>query len=148
MTPVKTKKAAAKRLSKTVVARELEKISLKRGGHSNPTDGMCVMEATAYIAGEPHSAQPKCVDEAITSAMIRLNDRMPDNATRDLYLKPLIPMIVGTRTSREAYVKRGFVAADFAVRVIAPMVLEMLGKTELASKLRALAQLVDRATCH
>ncbi len=135
-----------KKIKTNTVQRDIEKISLKRGKHRNSEEGMCVMEAVAYIAGEPHSDHPKCADRAITSALIRLNDRMPDDATRDKYLKPIIPQIVGTVSTQEVYIKRGFVAADFAVRISAPLVMDMLGKTEYATKLRALAPLIDRET--
>ncbi len=135
-----------KKIKTNTVQRDIEKISLKSGKHGNSEEGMCVMEAVAYIAGEPHSDHPKCADRAITSALIRLNDRMPDDATRDKYLKPIIPQIVGTVSTQEVYIKRGFVAADFAVRIIAPLVMDMLGKTEYATKLRALAPLIDRET--
>jgi hypothetical protein len=67
-----------------------------RGGHYERENGMCVMEAASYIAGEKHTAAPQCVDSQITQAMIVLNDHNTQSY-RDTVLKPLIPKIIGTR---------------------------------------------------
>src|SRR5689334_12351161 len=109
----------------------LESISIKNGSHNSRERGMCVMEAVAYIAGEPHSDHPKCACPIITCFMIRLNDRMPDDATRSKWLKPLIPKIIGTRKSKadgcqfagfsDAELKRGFLCADWTVREATPL---------------------------
>ena len=48
---------------------DLETLELKVGAHSSPNDGMCVMEAVAYIAREPWSDHPVCVSPAIASFM-------------------------------------------------------------------------------
>lgn len=39
----------------------LESLSLKRGAHQEAEKAFCVMEAVAYVAGEPWSDHPKCV---------------------------------------------------------------------------------------
>ncbi|NUR19372.1 MAG: hypothetical protein HOQ12_07535, partial [Gemmatimonadaceae bacterium] len=39
----------------------LDTITLASGGHASPADGLCVMEAAAYFAREPHSDRPACV---------------------------------------------------------------------------------------
>jgi hypothetical protein len=57
-----------------------------------------------------------------------------------------LPKLIGTKASRAITVKRGFIAADFAVRVFAPIALEAHGQKESAEKLRALAPIVGYAT--
>lgn len=37
-----------------------KEIVLKYGDHASREDGMCIMEAVAYVAGGPHSASPVC----------------------------------------------------------------------------------------
>jgi len=39
---------------------EVTAIALASGGHTGIDDGMCVMEAVAYVAGEPWSDAPSC----------------------------------------------------------------------------------------
>lgn len=104
------------------------------------------MEAVAWLSGEPHSDEPKCACPVITRAMQRLNDRIEDEAVRTELLRPLLPKIVGSRAGRGVVIKRGFVAADMAVRVFAPMALEVRDKLDLARRLRDARPIVDRET--
>lgn len=39
---------------------ELKAISLQCGSHKEAQKQFCVMEAVAYVAGEPHSDHPQC----------------------------------------------------------------------------------------
>jgi len=80
----------------------LDALRLDRGSHSPPNNGLvnaCVMEAVAYIAGEPWSDHPECASKVLTSFLIRLNDRWNDE-DRQL-LKPYIVRLVGTNTGPE-----------------------------------------------
>src|SRR5213080_2559503 len=51
---------------------------LAHGSHNDPTTSnnkqLCVMEAVAYITGEPHSYHPKCADPVLTDLAIVFND--------------------------------------------------------------------------
>jgi hypothetical protein len=123
----------------------LAALVLGQGQHP-PDDGKCAMEAVAWLAGEPHSDAPACACPVITRAVQSLNDRIADDKTRTEILSPLLPRIVGTRASRDVMVRRGFVAADMAVRVFAPMALEARGRLDLAATLRACAPIVDIAS--
>jgi len=75
----------------------LDALTLAKGGHQETTDAYCVMEAVAYVSGEPWSDAPRCECPVITAFLINWNDSLPDNATRDRLLKPLIPLVVDTR---------------------------------------------------
>jgi len=70
---------------------------LDRGGHESWEKGACVMEAVAYVAGEPFSDHPACASPVITSFLISWNDSLPDDQRQ--MLKPYIPRIVGTKTT-------------------------------------------------
>lgn len=97
----------------------LETIELLSGGHP-PDDGLCVMEAVAWLAGETHSDHPTCACPVISGFLRRLNDRLPDDLRQQL--KPLIPRLIGSRsTDRAVVLRRAHLAADWA-NGIAPRV--------------------------
>ena len=103
----------------------LAKLHVKHGNHHRFEEGACAMELVAWIAGEPHSDRPKCVCPVLTSYVIHLNDSMPDDATRDRFLKPLLPrLVVGTVADPETEQKRAFALADAAIRLFTPLALD------------------------
>ena len=126
----------------------LEKLTLESGSHSDFEEGVCVMEAAAYIAGEKFSDHPTCVSEVIGSFMRSWNDGLPDNEARDRLLKPLVSVIIGTKTTEADDIRRSQMAVDWMVRVYTPGWMDLLptGK-EIAAKLRALPELKTNADC-
>jgi hypothetical protein len=115
----------------------LDGITLKSGNHRAREKGVCVMEAVAWIAGEPHSDHPQCACPVITSFMIRWNDRLPSDAERDRLLKPLIPLVVGTRSTSAVEKQRAELIFDFVARHAAPAALSLAGLDAAAEMLRA-----------
>ena len=114
--------------------------SLKSGSHS-PDSTFCVMEAVAYVAGEPWSDNPACACPVI-SAFLRLwNDSLPSDAERDRLLKPLIPKLVNTRSTKAIELKRSLMAADWLIRVHTPAWLKLAGLTKQAELLEALPKI-------
>lgn len=73
---------------------DLETLHLAKGGHDNPDDGLCLLEAAAFLAGEPHTDHPACVSPVLGVFGRELNDRLDD--TKRQQLKPLIPKLPGT----------------------------------------------------
>ena len=130
----------------TDIETKLTGIILKEGAHDSISDGMCAMEAVAWLAGEPHSDAPACACPVVAKFVTRLNDRISDDVTRTELLRPILPKIIGTRAGREAMIKRGFIAADYAVRVFSPMALEARGGMDAAKALRAARIIVDPET--
>jgi hypothetical protein len=126
---------------------KIESLTLKYGSHVSPDEGLCVMEAVAFLAGEPHSDSPQCVSPAIGALMRRWNDRLPSDAARARWLRPLITIIVGTRTTREDEIARGYLAADWSVRWLLPRLCDRREKLRpYAEQFRALAPVTDMAT--
>src|SRR4051812_26804584 len=80
--------------------------ALKHGSHRSPDDGMCLMEAVAYFAGELHSDSPQCACPVLTSHGIRLNDRFSDEERQ--LLAPLIPKLLNTRSTRDVEQRRAY----------------------------------------
>jgi hypothetical protein len=121
----------------------LEEIELKKFGHNSPDEGMCVMEAVAYIAGEPHSDQPQCACPALGTFLRSWNDAL-DDATRQR-LKPYIPRIIGTNDGRSE--ERRYMILDWLERVYTPAWLDLVPELrEHAAILRALPVVVDTET--
>ena len=87
-------------MSLATVTERLAKIAvLQRGVHPSFADGVCVMEAVAYVCGEPFSDHPACVCPVITAFMSSWNDDLPDDHERTRLLAPLILRIIGSRST-------------------------------------------------
>jgi hypothetical protein len=126
---------------------KLKTITLKSGGHTKRAmTQLCAMEAVAWLAGEKHSASPACACPVISSAVIRLNDRIPDDAMRTRLLRPLLPKILNTRSTPAVEELRRWIAIDFAVRIAAPLALDVVGWKDLAEKCRAIPAVTSRSS--
>lgn len=68
---------------------------LSRGSHQNPEAGACVMEMVSFLAGESFSDNPNCVDPALRSLAICINDWVSDDNRNQISL--LIPKFMNTR---------------------------------------------------
>mgnify|MGYP001342146763 CR=1 FL=1 len=118
----------------------LATLTLKTGSHPDPDAGLCVMEAAAWVAGEPHSDHPECVSPVLAAFMRSWNDDLDDEDRQKL--KAFIPRVIGTAEDGRDE-RRGWLAADWLVRVHTPAWLELAGITDAAAALRALPELRD-----
>ncbi|HXI16861.1 MAG TPA: hypothetical protein VNM48_10845 [Chloroflexota bacterium] len=98
----------------------LRLITFAHGSHTSINDGGCAMEWAAWVAGEKHSDRPACVSPVIAAFGRAWNDALPTDADRDRLLKPLVPLLIGTRTGPEDDATRAWLATDWLVRVQAP----------------------------
>ena len=104
------------------------------------------MEAVAWLAGEPHSAAPACACPVITAFMTSWNDAIRGDETRTRLLRPVLPNIIGTRSTRDVEQRRADLALDWLVRVQTPAWLELTPTLQPhAAALRALRPLLDRS---
>lgn len=128
---------------------ELEQIDLGMGAHAKQDrlDRACVMEAVAYVAGEPWSDRPECACSVITAFLRAWNDDIPDDDTRTRLLRPLVPRLVGSRSTAEVEMRRAYLALDWLVRVHLPTWLEVSGLQGQAQKCRELGELNDHVAC-
>lgn len=74
----------------------VERVKLRPFAHGKPSDGMCAMEAVAFLAGEPHSDVPECASPVIAAVVRVWNDVLPDRERQAL--KPYVARIVGSRS--------------------------------------------------
>jgi hypothetical protein len=70
---------------------------LSEGGHEEWERKRCVMEAVAFVAGEPHSAEPKCASPCLTYMMQVYNDALASDAERKRKLSKYVYRLVGSR---------------------------------------------------
>jgi hypothetical protein len=104
---------------------------------------MCAMEAVAWIAREPWSDHPKCACPVIGAFMRSWNDALANDDERTALLMPLIPLIVGTRSSRAVEIRRSLMAADWLVRVHTPAWLRLAGLIAGAKSLSELPEITS-----
>ncbi len=116
----------------TIDFNKLTIFSLKRGAHNNAEEGVCAMEAVAWLEGLPHSDSPECTCPVIASYVRTLNDNM--GKTDRQRLVPYLPRLVGT-VSRQHERERAQYLAWQAIRVFAPIALRADKYTEDAEKL-------------
>ncbi len=97
----------------------IDDVPLLAGSHPSRGDGMCAMEMVAWLAGEPHGDEPLCACPVIGAFVRACNDAMGD-AARNRWLRPLVPVLVGTRSSAAAERARGMLVVDALVRELLP----------------------------
>ena len=120
-------------------------LPLLQGGHS-PNSKYCVMEAAAYIAGEPWSDAPKCVCPVIRSFMVSWNDSLPTDEDRERLLKPLLTKVINTNSTDAIAEKRSYMAIDWLIRVHTPKFLDLTDSLKgHAKSLRELEEITDLA---
>lgn len=115
---------------------QYDEITLSEGCHRYPAEGMCAMEAVSFISGEPFSEYPDCACPVVTTFVIGFNDSLPDNASRDKWIKPLIPFIVGSRAllsdgrdDSSTIAKRVLAAGEAAVKHLSALEADLAAPT-------------------
>jgi hypothetical protein len=96
-------------------------VELRRGRHSSPDQGACVVELASMLAGEPFSDHPKSVCPVIAAYMRALNDGLGDLERQELY--GFAAAIVGTRGPRRVRRARARACARWSAQLgaISPM---------------------------
>jgi len=132
-------------MSATVLRDKLEQITTLARGKHDGGEAMCAMEAVAWLAGEPWSDAPRCASDVIAEFMRSWNDALTD-ADRARLLLPLLPDVIGTRTTDADDETRAWMATDWLVRVNAPAWLDLTPSLEAhAAALRALPPIMSSA---
>jgi len=122
---------------------DLESLVLKSGSHASFSKGACVMEAVAYVAGEPWSDHPQCACPVLGDFLRNWNDNL-DDATRQR-LKPYIPRLVGTNDGNSEL--RSWMCMDWLTRECGPAFMDLTPALRAsAAALRALPEIVDKAS--
>ncbi len=121
---------------------DIDTLILKTGKHAAPSNGLadaCVMEAVAYVAGEPWSDHPECASQVLGAFLRSWNDSLPD-VDRQM-LKQYIPRLVGSKGTKEREDARAFMAMDWLVREYTPVWLRAAKLDKQAELLEALPEI-------
>jgi hypothetical protein len=129
---------------------EVEARPLLQGQHLTRLEraqkAWCAMEAVAYLAGERWSDSPQCACPVIASFMRAWNDGLLTDEDRNRLLKPLVPLVVGTRADTATEERRAFMAMDWLIRVHTPAWLDRVEALKPhAQALRDLETIADAA---
>jgi len=139
--------------------RSIEHVPLRAGAHPTRDDGVCAMEMVAWLAGEAHTDEPGCACPVLGALVRASNDAMTD-AQRDRFLRPLVPILVGTRATAAVERARGMLVVDCVARVLLPMrlrrerrgdeaeLLARLPALRTADDARAALRLAQAYACH
>jgi hypothetical protein len=122
---------------------DMETLTLTYGSHSNRNQGVCLMEAVAWFAGQKHTDHPPCVSPVLASFGISLNDNRDDAARQQL--RQFIPRLPGTAGDGQDET-RGYLALDWLIRVYLPAWLDLAGLDGEATQLQELAPIASLET--
>ena len=132
---------------------DLTRVRFGVGGHDAtvvPTGDrdLCIMEAVAYVAGEPWSDEPSCASPTVAAFLRSWNDGLPDvDRDRLLPADVWVPRLVGSRGTPEIEERRAYLALDWQIRTYTSAWLDLVpGLRPHAAALRALPGIVDLAT--
>ena len=106
---------------------------------------LCIMEAVAYMAGEPWSDNPACASPVIAAFLRSWNDALSDeDRDRHLPADKWVPRLVGSRGDNATEERRSYLALDWLIRVHAPAWLDLVPSlAPHAAALRALPDVRD-----
>jgi hypothetical protein len=113
----------------------LDAIKLDKGRHKSVAEGMCVMEATAWLAGEKHSDGPLSACPVLGAYLRPLSDNATFSQRQDLL--PFIPRLIGS-TSKRYMNRRAQYLVRQAVTVFLPLMYKELQRPEIAAPLHKL----------
>lgn len=109
------------------------------GVHETAAYGLNLMEAVAWVAGEPHSDHPLCVSP-VTRKFVRLLEFCSYPEDRE-QLNHLIPKLVDCAASETVELRRALMVLDWAVRALAPAWLRAAHLDAEAAALEACAKI-------
>jgi hypothetical protein len=123
---------------------DLEVLDLERGKHDRRQDGVDVMEAVAWHAGESHSDHPRCASEVVAAGMRSWNDDLPHGPRQQL--KAYVALLVGTDAPIAVELARAWMALDGLVREHTPAWLREAGADDVADRLAGATPICDAAS--
>ena len=120
----------------------LHNLTLGYGHHQTPADGMCLMEAVAWWAGEAHSDHPRCTSTVLAWFARGWNDGMRTDQERD-QLVQYVPRLAGTTARTGVETRRSWLAIDWLIREAAPAWLTAASLGDVGDRLAQLPPLTD-----
>ena len=90
---------------------DINNVALEEGSHRRRINGVCLLEAVAWYAGENHTDLPECVSPVLRRYGMELNDRITYEQRQ--LLKQFIPGLVGTAQDGLDSARYDFMAQTF-----------------------------------
>jgi hypothetical protein len=123
---------------------DLTAITLESGAHASVADGVCLLEAVAWVAGERHSDHPSCVCPVLGAFGRSWNDSLDENTRQRL--KAYIPRMISTSSDGRSD-ERAWMCLDWLTRECAPSFLDLTESLKpQADALRSLAPITNAAS--
>lgn len=97
------------------------------GAHASADEGTCLLEAVAFMAGEPHSDRPMCVCPVLAAFARTLNDSFRSDVERTDKLSQFIPRLVQTNRGPDIGRVRLNYILDHVLRIVVPNYLDASG---------------------
>ncbi|MEL7111227.1 MAG: hypothetical protein AAGL99_18375, partial [Pseudomonadota bacterium] len=91
-------------------------LELREGPGGDYKNGLCVMEAVAWMANEDATDHPECACPVLTAFAIRLNDRLNDENRQQL--RRLILPMTGTRSKAHKQARREYLILETARQIV------------------------------
>lgn len=93
-------------------------VTLTREKNDNNKSGLTTTELTAYLAGEKHSAYPKCASSTWVLALNHVNELISDTDRQPL--KELSVLLVDSLAARSTEDLRALMVVDYTIRYVLP----------------------------
>jgi len=124
---------------------DLDTLVLAAGDHGTRAEGVCLLEAVAWWAHEPHTDRPACVSPVLAAFGRAWNDALPDDDRQ--MLRRFVPLLPGTAGDGQD-LARSYLALDWLARTCAPAWLDLAGLISEAASLRQLPPLTGPPAVH
>ncbi len=125
---------------------KLASAELAYGPHSDRSNGLCALEWVALLANEDHGDHPECACPVVSTFVRSWNDSLSDD-DRTRLLRPLVPKLVGSRSTPAVETQRSYLALDWLIREFLPTWLEQVDSLrEHAMTIRSLEVIRDMET--
>jgi hypothetical protein len=109
-------------------------LTLRAGAGGDYKNGLCVMEAVAWMASEGATDEPECACPVLGAFAIRLNDSLTQENRQQL--KALILPLTGTRSKDHEKVRAEHIVLAVATRIVS-QVLPALREAKTIDEVRA-----------
>ena len=129
---------------------KLDALVVTAGSHSKRSEGMCINEVYAFLAGEKHTDTPDCVCPSIRAVTMRFNDRCGNGPDADARRKRLLVetylAVLGTRSTPEVARRRVLMGADWSWRIALPALIRKTSFAAWSDRFEAMPEVVDEAS--
>ena len=129
---------------------KLDALVVTAGSHGKRSEGMCINEVYAFLAGEKHTDTPDCVCPSIRAVTMRFNDRCGNGPDADARRKRLLVetylAVLGTRSTPEVARRRVLMGADWSWRIALPALIRKTSFAAWSDRFEAMPEVVDEAS--